>query len=122
VKMVTWVKITQPKPYRMNDQSTSDMVLQEEPEHRRRPRPMELYEDPYVQLINSMRDEVDATPARADSRPYDPIGHALETVSELECSGSSWTQEHLIRLQVVVFDSRQNKQLFPAEWEVRDNE
>jgi hypothetical protein len=106
----------------MNDQSTSDMVLQEEPEHRRRPRPTELYEDPYVQLINSMRDEVDATPARADGRPYDPIGHALETVSEFECSASSWTQEHLIRLQVVVVDSRQNKQLFPAEWEVRDND
>jgi hypothetical protein len=28
----------------------------------------------------------------------------------------------LIRLQVVVFESQRNEQLFPAEWEVRDND
>jgi hypothetical protein len=39
-----------------------------------------------------------------------------------ECSASSWTLEHLIRLQVVVFESQRNEQLFPAEWEVRDND
>jgi hypothetical protein len=69
-----------------------------------------------------MRDEVDAAPPRADGRPYLPIDHALETVPNFECSASSWTQEHLIRLQVVVLEGQKDQLLFPAEWAVRDDD
>jgi hypothetical protein len=106
----------------MGDQSTSGMVLQEEPEHRRRPQPRSLDNNPYVLSIRSMRDEVDAAPPRSDGRPYFPIDHALETVPDFECSASSWTREHLIRLQVVVFKDQADELLFPAEWAVRDDD
>lgn len=69
-----------------------------------------------------MRDEVDATPPRADGLPYLPIDHALETIPNFECSASSWTQEHLTRLQVVVLEEQPDQQLFPAEWVVRDDD
>jgi hypothetical protein len=106
----------------MGDQSTSGMVLQEEPEHRRRPQPRSLDNNPYVLSIRSMRDEVDAAPPRSDGRLYFPIDHALETVPDFECSASSWTREHLIRLQVVVFKDQADELLFPAEWAVRDDD
>jgi hypothetical protein len=69
-----------------------------------------------------MRDEVDTTPPRANGRPYLPIDHALETIVGFECSASSWTQEHLIRLQVVVLEGQEDQQLFPAEWAIRDDD
>jgi hypothetical protein len=66
-----------------------------------------------------MRDEVDATPPRADGRPID---HALEIISDFNCSASSYTPEHLNRLQAVVLDSQKDQQLFPADWVVRDDD
>jgi hypothetical protein len=89
------------------------MVLQEEAEHRRRPPARALANNPYVRGIKLMRDEVDTTPPHG--RPYLPIDHALETIVGFECSASSWAQEHLIRLQVVVLEGQEDQQLFPAE-------
>lgn len=98
------------------------MSRREEAEHRRCPPPWALDNDPYVMSIKSMRDQVDATPPRADGWPYLPIDHALETIPNFDCSASSWTQEHLIRFQVVVLEGQKDQQLFPADWAVRDDD
>src|SRR5438552_7655176 len=102
--------------------STSGVSRREEAEHRRCPPPWTLDNDPYVMSIKLMRDEVDATPPRADGMPYLPIDHALETIPNFDCSASCWTEEHLTRLQVVVLEGQKDQQLFPADWAVRDND
>jgi hypothetical protein len=65
-----------------------------------------------------MRDEVDATP-RADGLPYRPIDHALHTIPNF---ASSWTRDHLARLQVVVLEGQRGRQLFPDDWALRDDD
>jgi hypothetical protein len=65
-----------------------------------------------------MRDEVDATP-RADGLPYLPIDHALQTIPNF---ASSWTRDHLVRLQVVVLEGQRGQQRFPVDWAVRDDD
>jgi hypothetical protein len=106
----------------MMEQSTSGMSRREEAEHRRCPPPWTLDNDPYVMGIKSMRDEVDATPRRAEGMPFLPVDHAPETILNFDCSTSSWTQEHLIRLQVVVLEGQKDQQLFPANWAVPDDD
>lgn len=69
-----------------------------------------------------MRDRLDATPPRADGVPFGPIDHALETIPNFQCSASSWTQDHLTRLQVVVLEGREDKHLFPRDWAVRNDD
>jgi hypothetical protein len=98
------------------------MSHHEEAEHRRRPPPWALDNDPYVMSIKTMRDEVDATAPRADDIPYLPIDHALETIPNFECSASNWTQDHLNRLQVVILEGQKDQQLFPADWAVRNDD
>jgi hypothetical protein len=98
------------------------MSSHEEPMHRQRPPQWYLDSDPYAQRIKFMRDEVDAAPPRADGPPYLPIDHALETIRNFESSASSWTRDHLTRLQVVVLENQRGQQLFPADWVVRDDD
>src|SRR5579859_1516059 len=98
------------------------MSRHEEDDYRRCPPPRALATHPDVIRIKSMRDEVDATPPRADGLPYLPIDHAVETIPNFACPASSWTQEHLTRLQVVVLENQGDHQLFPEEWAVRDDD
>jgi len=103
----------------MAEQHSGGMPRPEEPEHRRRPPPWAVACSPYVIRINAMRDQVDAAASRADGAPSLPIDHALETIPNFHCPASSWTQDHLTRFQVVVFEAQEGRQLFPKEWAVR---
>jgi len=73
----------------------------------------------HAEMINRMRDKVDATPPRADGIPFRPIDHTLETIPNFECSVPSWTEDHLVHLRVVVLDAREDIQLFLEDWAVR---
>ena len=106
----------------MAEQLTGGVSRPEAPEHRRTPPPWAVARSPYVIRIKSMRDQVDAAPIRADGIPFLPIDHALEIIPNFHCSASSWTQEHLTRFQVVVFEGQEDPQLFPEEWAVRDDD
>jgi hypothetical protein len=49
--------------------------------------------------------------------PYLPVDHALQTIPNF---ASSWTRDHLVRLQVL--EGQRGQQLFPVDWAVRDDD
>src|SRR5947207_13195209 len=86
------------------------------PAHRKYPSADELTDDnEYVREIIEMRTRTRTIQDNLGNS-QGPIGFAIDDIQGFISSGSNWQREHLNRFQVVVFDNKYARAMFPAEY------
>ena len=82
------------------------------PRHRQPPSPEDLSaSNVYVSEINALRQSIRGA-KDFRGKVLGPIGHALDTIKDFDCSASEWGPEHLRRFQVVIFEGQTLSTMF----------